>query len=194
MTLPHIYLASGSPRRQELLTQIGVNFSTLSVEVDETYQQGELPEVYVTRLAIAKAQAGWRSDKRITMYPVLGADTSVVVNGTVFGKPKNKVDARKMLMSLSGQTHQVITGVALVTEHAVLTSVSHNSVTFSSLTDAEIDWYISTGEGNDKAGGYAVQGLSAMFIDSINGSYSGIMGLPVRETYQLLLQLNERKQ
>jgi septum formation protein len=176
------------------LTQIGVNFNTLSVEVDESYQQGELPEDYVTRLAIAKAQAGWQSNKRVNDYPTLGADTSVVVCDRVLGKPKNEAEARKMLMSLSGTTHQVVTGVALVTESDVLTSVSQNSVTFSSLTDDEIAWYISTGEGKDKAGGYAVQGLSAMFIDRISGSYSGIMGLPVRETYQLLLKLNERNQ
>jgi len=190
MNFPSIYLASGSPRRRELLSQIQVDFYVLSVEVDETRLHNEVPIDYVKRVAIAKAQAGWDSVSTSQKRPVLGSDTSVVIDNKVLGKPKNDADAKQMLLKLSGQTHQVITAVAIVTADEVFVEVSINSVTFVELTESEIAWYLSTKEGVDKAGGYAVQGLAALFIKRIEGSYSAIMGLPIRETGMLLTQLS----
>lgn len=192
MKFPSIYLASSSPRRRELLSQIEVNFSVLSLEVDESRLENESPLDYVSRVAIAKAQAGWDSLAITEQKPVLGSDTSVVLDGEVLGKPKNGDDARQMLEHLSGKAHQVMTAVAIVSGDRILSEVSINNVQFAELSESDISWYLSTKEGVDKAGGYAVQGLAALFIDNIEGSYSAIMGLPLRETGQLLAQLSEQ--
>lgn len=192
MNFPDIYLASQSPRRRELLMQMGVHFSVLSVDVDEAVLEGEKPKEYVIRVAIAKAQAGWNSLVLDDKTPVLGSDTSVILEDTILGKPKNEEHAREMLHLLSGKTHQVMTAVAVIYLGETCHKLSMSNVTFSTLTDDDIKWYISTEEGVDKAGAYAVQGLGSLFIEKIEGSYSGIMGLPIRETGLLLSQVLEK--
>lgn len=192
MTFPKIYLASNSPRRRELLTQIGVNFTALSVDVDESRLLNEKPIDYAKRVAIAKAQAGWQSLDGLEKRPVLGSDTSVVLADIILGKPKNDDDARAMLRQISGQTHQVMTAVAVITATQIKCEVNISQVTFATMTESDIEWYIATQEGTDKAGAYAVQGLAALFIDNIQGSYSAIMGLPLRETGLLLQQITEQ--
>jgi septum formation protein len=192
MNFPAIYLASSSPRRRELLSQIEVNFSVLSLEVDESSLDNEAPIDYVLRVAIAKAQAGWNSLGYNEQKPVLGSDTCVVLEGEVLGKPKNNDDARRMLQRLSGNAHQVMTAVAIVNGDRILSEVTISNVQFAELNESDIAWYLATKEGVDKAGGYAVQGLAALFIDNIEGSYSAIMGLPLRETGLLLTQLSEQ--
>jgi len=191
MNFPSIYLASRSPRRRELLSQMAVDFAVLAADVDESVQPGESPQDYVQRIAVEKARAGVSGLAANDNKPVLAADTAVIVDQTIFGKPVNDDDARRMLKMLSGQSHQVMTAVALASENDLKTALSVSEVRFAAMTEAEIDWYIQTGEGRDKAGSYAVQGLGAIFIDQIQGSYSGIMGLPVRETGQLLMQMSE---
>ncbi|MBD3633979.1 MAG: septum formation inhibitor Maf [Methylophaga sp.] len=191
MNFPAIYLASRSPRRRELLSQMAVDFAVLAADVDESVQPGESPQDYVQRIAVEKARAGVSGLAANDKKPVLAADTAVIVDQTIFGKPVNDDDARRMLKMLSGQSHQVMTAVALASENDLKTALSVSEVRFAAMTEAEIDWYIQTGEGRDKAGSYAVQGLGAIFIDQIQGSYSGIMGLPVRETGQLLMQMSE---
>jgi septum formation protein len=186
MNFPAIYLASGSPRRRELLSQMAVDFAVIVPDVDESVQPGESAQAYVRRIAINKALAALPMRDSNTSRPVLAADTAVVVQKTIFGKPVNDDDARRMLKMLSGQAHQVMTAVALASEEKLETAISLSEVRFASMTEAEIDWYIQTGEGRDKASSYAIQGLAAIFIETIRGSYSGIMGLPVRETGQLL--------
>ena len=192
MNFPRIYLASKSPRRRELLSQIGVEFSVLSVDVDESRLGDEAPATYVERVAIAKAQAGWDSLDNDNKRPVLGSDTSVVLADSILGKPKNNDDACRMLQQLSGRNHQVMTAVAIVIGTQIECELVISEVSFATLTATEIEWYLSTKEGVDKAGGYAIQGLAAIFIKHIQGSYSGIMGLPVRETALLLGKLNEQ--
>ncbi len=187
MIFPKVYLASSSPRRRELLSQIEVDFSVLTVDVDETQHASETPLEYVERVAIAKAHAGRHSLSR-DVAPVIGADTSVVIDGVVLGKPQDDLDSRSMLQRLSDRSHQVFTAVALATELETFCSISKSTVQFAKLSDDDITWYINTQEGRDKAGSYAVQGLAAMFIEQIQGSYSGIMGLPLRETSLLLKQ------
>lgn len=189
MTFPLIYLASNSPRRRELLTQIGVNFSVLPVDVDESRLMNEAPADYVERVAIAKAQAGWDTLSDLDKRPVLGSDTSVVLENIILGKPSSVDDARSMLQQISGRTHQVMTAVAVVTTTQIQCELNISLVTFATMSESDIDWYIATQEGTDKAGGYAVQGLAALFIDKIQGSYSAIMGLPLRETGLLLKQI-----
>lgn len=186
MIFPAIYLASGSPRRRELLSQMAVDFAVIVPDVDESVQPGESAQAYVRRIAINKALAALPMRDSNTSRPVLAADTAVVVQKTIFGKPVNDDDARRMLKMLSGQAHQVMTAVALASEEKLETAISLSEVRFASMSEAEIDWYIQTGEGRDKAGSYAIQGLAAIFIETIRGSYSGIMGLPVREAGQLL--------
>ena len=179
---PQIYLASQSPRRRELLSQIGVRHDVVTVEVDETPRPGEAPAEYVLRLALAKARAGQalRPDR-----PVLGADTAVVVDDAILGKPTNRDDGIAMLGRLARREHRVLTAVALVGEREeTRLSVSH--VRFRAITSTEAAAYWATGEPADKAGGYAVQGLGALFVESLAGSYSGVMGLPLFETGELL--------
>ena len=180
-----IYLASQSPRRAELLQQIGVGFDVLSVEVDETMAATETPGAYAQRLAIQKARAGWCMLSPDRQRPVLGADTIVVTADTVMGKPASRRQAIEMLLALSGSTHQVITAVALAGEQEVVRSQC-SRVTFRTLTRQECEAYWETGEPCDKAGAYAIQGLAAMFITRLEGSYSGVMGLPLYETTELL--------
>ena len=181
----HIYLASQSPRRAELLQQIGVGFDVLSVAVDETMQASEAPVAFVQRLAMEKARAGWCTLTPERRRPVLGADTIVIAADAVMGKPANRQQAIEMLLTLSGSTHQVITAVALAGEHEVVRSQC-SRVTFRTLTRQECEAYWETGEPRDKAGAYAIQGLAAMFITWLEGSYSGVMGLPLYETTELL--------
>lgn len=186
-----IYLASQSPRRRELLQQIGVSFELLPVDIDEGRLTDESPEACVQRLALEKARAGGALLPADTPQPVMGADTLVVSGDAVLGKPANREDAIEMLQLLSGSTHRVITAVALAGEHeAACMNTSH--VTFRTLTRRECEAYWDTGEPRDKAGAYAVQGLAAMFITRLEGSYSGVMGLPLQETAELLKEFGIR--
>lgn len=187
MRLPSVYLASTSPRRQELLRQMGVQFEVIAIDIDETPIADETALAYVQRMAIAKAQAGWVASPQ-PHRPVIAADTAVVASGQILGKPHDDKAAKAMLTLLSDRTHQVMSSVAVVMNGQVRCQTSINEVTFASLDKDMIAWYIATGEGRDKAGSYAVQGLAAMWIEHISGSYSGIMGLPLRETYQLLTE------
>lgn len=188
MTSPYdIYLASASPRRRELLEQIGIRYRQLLVEVPEVQEADEVAEMYVLRVALEKARAG-----RATLAPddstaVLGADTAVVIDGEVLGKPRDREDALAMLTRISGGWHQVMSAVAIVgadgEEHSRL---SVNAVQFRHLTRQEAEDYWDTGEPADKAGGYAIQGRAAVFIERLEGSYSAVMGLPLFETAELL--------
>jgi septum formation protein len=177
-----VCLASRSPRRRELLQQIAVNFRVVDVDVDERRLADETAGRYVARLALEKARAGRLISAGL---PVLGADTAVVCGDDVLGKPADRADAMRMLQLLSGRTHQVLTAVALADGDEAV-SVNSSSVTFRTLTEGERAAYWASGEPADKAGGYAIQGLAAMFISRIEGSYSGVMGLPLYETAALL--------
>jgi septum formation protein len=179
-------LASASPRRAELLRQVGIAHAVRPVDVDESVRAGEAPAAYVLRLAETKAAALWRRLAPEERRPVLAADTTVALEGEIFGKPGTLAEARAMLGRLSGRTHAVHTAIALLHAQGSAARVSSSTVTFRELTPAEIDWYWHTGEPADKAGGYAVQGRAAAFISHIAGSYSGIMGLPLFETWELL--------
>lgn len=183
-----IFLASRSPRRRELLTQIGVRFAVLDADIDETRLAGEHPQEYVLRLAVEKAQRV-RADLRAReRRPVLGADTAVVVGERILGKPGSLVESLAMMEVLSGRSHQVLTAVALVCADGVSTALSESRVTFRALTEDECVRYWHSGEPRDKAGGYGIQGLGALFIAGLDGSYSGVMGLPLFETGRLLAQ------
>jgi len=186
MNQPQVYLASASPRRQELLSQIGVNFQRLSVDVEEQRNEAETPEQYVKRVALDKAMAGWSSEERALDIPVLGADTEVVVDGQVMGKPQDQQRAMEMLDKISGKEHQVISVVALVQGDRRQILVNLNKVRFSDLTQEEKKTYCYSGEPLGKAGGYGIQGMAAAFISHLEGSYSGVMGLPLYETSNLL--------
>lgn len=186
LLFPPVLLASASPRRRELLTQIGVHHEVVRVDVPEVALPGEAPEVFALRLAVAKARAG-RAAAASDPRPVLGADTVVVAQGEILGKPRDRADFLRMMALLSGHTHQVMTAVARVDadgSEASRLSVSH--VTFRLLDDEEIEAYWASGEPSDKAGGYGIQGLAAIFIARVEGSYSGVMGLPLYETADLL--------
>lgn len=183
---PQLYLASQSPRRRELLQQIGVTHEVLAVTVDETPHPGETAREYVVRVALEKARAGRALLAPGHALPVLGADTSVVVADTVLGKPVDRADAIAMLTRLSGGTHAVLSAVALVGPGGEATRLSTSHVTFRTLTERECAAYWGTGEPADKAGAYAIQGLAAVFIARLEGSYSGVMGLPLYETAELL--------
>jgi len=192
MQLTSLYLASTSPRRRELLNQIGVQLTTLSVDVDETPLLNEAAQIYVQRLSQAKATAGWSKvvTDQLPLKPVLGSDTSVVLNGVILGKPKNKAQCIETLMSLSGRTHQVMTAVTLQLAEKVATQLSMTDVTFCVLSEEDALCYWNTGEPLDKAGGYGIQGYGAVFVQSIAGSYSGVVGLPIEKTVVLLKQFN----
>lgn len=180
---PQIILASASPRRMELLDQIKVIYHVHPVDLDESVLPGEAPLHYVQRVAAEKSAACARQLARAV--PVLAADTSVVVDGVILGKPKDQDDALAMLSLLSGRTHQVYSAVSLLGQtHGQAVSIT--DVTFRSLTDAEMLAYWQSGEAEDKAGSYGIQGQAAVFIAAISGSYSGVMGLPLFETAQLL--------
>jgi septum formation protein len=183
---PVLCLASQSPRRRELLQQIGVSHEVLHVEVDETLHPGESAHDYVARVALDKARAGRALLPAGHRLPVLGADTSVVSAGEVLGKPADRADALAMLRRLSGDTHEVLSAVALAGANGERVRISASRVTFRTLTARECDAYWATGEPADKAGAYAIQGLAAVFVTHIEGSYSGVMGLPLFETAELL--------
>jgi nucleoside triphosphate pyrophosphatase len=180
---PVICLASMSPRRRELLAQIGVPHAVVAAHVDEDLLPSEAPADYVVRLARLKAAT---VRQRGEALPVLAADTTVVLEGTVYGKPAGRTDALAMLESLAGKTHQVLTAVVLATEQGVALRLNCSSVRFRNIERAEMEAYWATGEPRDKAGGYAIQGYGAVFVTALSGSYSGVMGLPLFETAELL--------
>jgi len=186
MSKPLIYLASASPRRRELLAQVGIDHEARPVDVDESEHAGESPPNYVARLAALKARTLWSQLPAALERPVLAADTTVELDGVIFGKPATRASLQDMLGRLSGRTHQVHTAVALMCTAGLTARLSTSQVTFRELSTAEVDAYWSTGEPADKAGGYAVQGRAAVFISHISGSYSGVMGLPLFETWELL--------
>ena len=181
-----IYLASKSPRRKELLKQIGVHFELIEGDIDESTMTGEKARDYVERMALEKAICGWRNSMGKQKYPVLAADTSVVLNEGILGKPKDSVEAISMLRSLSGNTHQVITSVAIKLDTVQKLVTSITQVTFDTLSDKLIRSYVDSGDCLDKAGAYGIQNFAARFVSSINGSYSGVVGLPLCETANLL--------
>ena len=183
-----IILASASPRRRELLQQIGVDAIVRPVDIDESQKPGEAVSDFVERLALEKAQRGFDIIDNTNSLPVLGSDTIVEIGGVVLGKPENRQHAREMLMQLSGQQHEVHTSVAVVTRERQLVTTSCSDVQFKQLELQEIDNYLVTGEADDKAGAYAIQGIAAQFVKNINGSFSGVMGLPLYETVELLKQ------
>jgi nucleoside triphosphate pyrophosphatase len=183
MSRPQLILASASPRRCELLAQIGISFAQQIVAIDETPLAGELPADYVRRLALEKARAVHAAGR--PDLPVLGADTAVVVDGAILGKPADLDHACDMLRRLSGRAHEVFSAVALVAQREAV-AVNHSRVWFRDLDDSEIEVYWRSGEPRDKAGGYAIQGLAATFVQRLDGSYSGVMGLPLYETARLL--------
>ncbi len=178
-----IALASRSPRRRELLEQIGIEFEVLDIDIDESCNENEMPEDYVCRIAIEKARAGKKLLKN--NMPVLAADTAVILEGDILGKAENKDDAITMLTRLSGKTHEVLSAVTVI-DTKEQTKISISKVTFKSLSKEEIETYCDTDEPIGKAGGYAIQGKAATFIERLEGSYSGVMGLPLFETKQLL--------
>lgn len=186
-----LYLASQSPRRRELLAQVGISFRSIVPDVDETIKPHEIAENYVVRLAEEKAMVGFSLVKSKNKA-VLGSDTAVVINGEILGKPENRSDAIRMLNLLSGNTHQVMTAVALAKESRnreepeLISVISVSEVSFKNLSNDEIEQYVDSGECNDKAGSYAIQAFAASFITHLSGSYSGVMGLPLFETVELL--------
>lgn len=182
-------LASMSPRRRELLAQIGVPHTVTAAHVDESLLSGESPADYVARLARLKATT---VRGRGEALPVLAADTTVVAEGTVFGKPAGRADGLEMLAALAGKTHEVLTAVALATGSGVALRVNRSSVSFRDISRREREAYWETGEPRDKAGGYAIQGYGAVFVRELHGSYSGVMGLPLLETAELLREAGIR--
>ncbi|MQT39974.1 MULTISPECIES: nucleoside triphosphate pyrophosphatase [unclassified Pseudomonas] len=186
-----LFLASGSPRRRELLTQIGVPFQVVSASIDETPLSDECPAAYVERLARAKARAGREHLLGASVsapFCVLGADTAVVLDDQILGKPVDEADALSMLMALSGREHEVLTAIAILAAERCETRVVRSRVSFRTISQQEAGQYWASGEPQDKAGGYAIQGLAAVFVAGLNGSYSGVVGLPVCETAELLGQ------
>jgi septum formation protein len=180
-----LYLASNSLRRRQLLRQLGVSFRVLVVQVDEAVHGGEDAQDYVARLALAKAQAGLRQLPADGVDIVLGADTCVALDGRIYGKPADRDEAVRMLGELSGHTHCVLSAVVLLAGGRILSGLSRSEVTFRVIGPAEAGRYWDTGEPGDKAGGYAIQGFGASFVENLRGSYSGVMGLPLFETARL---------
>jgi septum formation protein len=180
---PVLRLASASPRRRQLLDLIGVPHVVTPADIDETPRSGEAADDYVCRLAREKSEAVWSRQKDL---PVLAADTTVVIDETILGKPESEADAARMLKLLSGREHFVYTGVALQSPRGMRVGLSKSTVTFSLLTDAQIHAYWASGEPQGKAGAYAIQGFGAVFVANLAGSYSGVMGLPLHETATLL--------
>ena len=194
-----VYLASRSPRRRELLAQIGVRFHLLlfrarageDPDVDEKVLANEAPDAYVLRLARAKADAGWRRmlQRNLPHAPILAADTTVSVDGVILGKPADRSEAASMLERLSGRQHEVLTAVALKYDDWIESALSRSEVRFKPLHAQEIAQYTASGECDDKAGAYAIQGRAGRFVAELRGSYSGVMGLPLYETGELLDKL-----
>jgi nucleoside triphosphate pyrophosphatase len=197
-----IYLASRSPRRRELLSQIGVRYHLLlfrervgeKPDVDESVLPGEAPAAYVERMARAKADTGWRRmlQRNLPPAPVLAADTTVALDGRIYGKPENRAEAEEILAALAGKRHEVLTAVALKNQDWIEVALSTSEVTLKALSKDDIALYVASGEGDDKAGAYGIQGRAARFVVEIRGSYSGIMGLPLYETGQLIDRLPYR--
>jgi septum formation protein len=192
-----IYLASKSPRRRELLKQIGVHYELLMmreqaprIDVDESPLADETAHAYVQRIVRIKAETAINvmRERRLTRRPILTADTTVTLDGHILGKPVDKADAIRMLTQLSGESHQVLTAIAVAVDQEIKQVLTTSFVTFAKLDEDEIRSYIETGEPMDKAGAYAVQGMAAKFITKLSGSYSGVMGLPLYETATLLRQ------
>ena len=181
-----LYLASGSPRRRELLTQIGVPFSAISADIDETPLNHESPSAYVERLARGKAEAGRGTVVSDAAFCVLGADTAVVLNGKILGKPVDEADACAMLMMLAGQEHEVLTAIAVLDGERCESRVVRSLVRFRPIGRDEAAAYWASGEPQDKAGGYGIQGLGAVFVAGLDGSYSAVVGLPLCETCEVL--------
>lgn len=193
---PYIYLASQSPRRRELLLQLGINFQILQLrddprripEVDETPHANEIPSDYVQRICRAKAMAAWESVfyRSLPFAPVLAADTTVALDNIIIGKPRDNKDASAILRLLSGRKHQVYTAVAVILQERLELRLSMTEVTFAELSEERIQRYILSNEAHDKAGAYGIQGIAAAFVMRIEGSYSGVVGLPLYETAELL--------
>lgn len=183
-----LYLASGSPRRRELLTQIGVPFTVVSAAIDETPLTNESAASYVERLARGKAAAGHAALEDASGACVLGADTAVILDGQILGKPLDQADALAMLLALSDREHEVLTAIALLDGRRCETRLVSSRVRFRQISADEATTYWHSGEPQDKAGGYAIQGLAAVFVAGLNGSYSAVVGLPVCETAELLGQ------
>ena len=181
----HIVLASRSPRRSELLAAAGISFEVLAADIDETPRDGEAPDAYVERLAIEKARAVLALRPAAT---VLGADTTVTIDGLILGKPVDADEATAMLRRLSGRVHDVFTGVALVSAEGVSSAVDRTRVWFDPVTDEDISAYVESGEPVDRAGAYAIQGLASRFIPRIEGSYTNVVGLPVALVSSILRQ------
>jgi septum formation protein len=184
-----LILASASPRRRELLGGLGLRFETRSADVDETPHPGEEAEAYVVRLAREKAAAVARPGEL-----VLAADTTVVVDGEILGKPLDAEDARRMLRQLAGREHEVLTGIALAEpndgdEGRIAARADLSRVRMAPLTDEEIDWYVATGEPMDKAGAYGIQGLGSLFVEAVDGNYTNVVGLPIPAVYKLFAEL-----
>lgn len=189
-----IYLASASPRRQELLRQLGLDFEVIASNLEEVPLPGERPQDYVARVARDKARYVERQlrEQGEALHPVLGADTEVVLEGEILGKPRDRAHGLEMLRKLSGRTHDVLSGVCVVHNGRERAALNVSRVTFRPLTDAEIAAYWDTGEPADKAGAYAIQGRAAAFIERLEGSYSGVMGLPLYELAGILQEIRER--
>jgi septum formation protein len=200
-----LILASASPRRAELLRSAGYSFDTMVVDVDERVRPGELPEDYVRRLAMEKSSRAWDAPdvasgvRQTSVSPltgghciVLSADTAVVVDGDILGKPADDDEARRTLIRLSGRAHRVLTGISLRTPAVELGGVESTDVWFAPMSAADVAWYVASGEGRDKAGAYAIQGLGSRFITRISGSYSNVVGLPVARVAALLAELGCR--
>lgn len=181
-----LHLASQSPRRAELLTRLGLTFGRIDLDIPEHRQPGESAEDYVRRVAREKAGAGLLKVMTVPGAVVLGADTEVILDDEVFGKPADAADAAAMLRRLSGRTHQVLTAVSLVTAEREVSTLVATEVAFASLDDADIDDYVASGEPMGRAGAYAIQGGAERFVSRLAGSYSGVMGLPLHETAALL--------
>ncbi len=187
-----LYLASGSPRRREILTSLGFEVVRLAADIDETPQPGETAAAYVRRLALEKNRAGQalcRPPQWLAEVPLLSADTSVALNGQILGKPESPEQAADMLRALSGQVHQVLTAVCVSRLGQEALAVQQSDVHFKTLSEAEIEAYVCSGEPMDKAGAYGIQGLGGLFVAHLSGSFTGVMGLPVYETTALLAQL-----
>jgi septum formation protein len=188
-----LVLASASPRRAALLRAAGFTFETLAVDLDETVRPGEAADVYVRRLAMEKAARALEiidpGPPEGGRYVVVGADTAVVVDGEILGKPRDAADAERMIRRLSGRRHEVMTGVSVRCGDVERGSVETTVVECVALTEADVSWYVETGEGRDKAGAYAIQGLASRFMARIEGSYSNVVGLPVHAIFELLRDL-----
>ena len=185
---PDLILASASPRRRDLLTQIGVRFVVQAADIDERQRKTESPVSYVSRLALEKAQAGF--SRQAGTLPALGADTTVVCDGEIFGKPESCAESLTMLQALSGSTHEVLSAVALIDGHDSEVILVTTEVTFRVISVDDCLKYWQSGEPKGKAGGYAIQGLGAVFVAKLEGSYSGVVGLPLMETEAILQRFN----